>query len=71
MVDLRKGAEFPAEHRTRMLDAGLWTDDRPQVWLRRWAEEAPDAPALIGTGGTTTYRELYERGLRCANAFLK
>ena len=70
MVDLKDGVRYPAGYADQWIEAGLWTDERPQLWLRRWAEETPDAPALIGPRGVIDYRDFHERALSCANGFL-
>ncbi len=70
MADLRAGVRYPPGHAERWLDGGLWTDERPQMWLRRWGEERPQTPALIGPRGEITYGEFHKRALATANGFL-
>lgn len=70
MVDIKEGLNYPPGYAEKWIDAGLWTDERPYEWIKKWNDETPDALAIIGQRGELTYGEFYDRTLRCANGLL-
>ena len=70
MVDIKEGLNYPPGYAEKWIEAGLWTDERPYDWLKKWGEETPDALAIIGPRGQVTYGEFHDRTLRCANGLL-
>lgn len=65
---LREAAQHDPVHARAMLEAGYWTGDTIPKWLRRWADEAPDRPAIIGPGQTLSYGEALDQAERFARA---
>ena len=51
-------------------EAGWWTDATPHGWVADWAARTPDAPAVIGPDGVTTYAGLHESARRFASGLL-
>lgn len=70
MADLRDGLNYPPGYAERWIKAGLWTDDRPQIRLKQWATQTPDAPAIVGPRTNISYGEFHDSALRCANGLL-
>jgi cyclohexanecarboxylate-CoA ligase len=66
MPDLTQGVAYPPANVDRYLAEGHWTDETPQQWLADWADQQPDAPAIIAPGRRLTYAELYEQARRVA-----
>jgi cyclohexanecarboxylate-CoA ligase/acyl-CoA synthetase len=66
---LREAVLFPPAHVAQMLKRGLWNGDTAPGWLRRFAQETPDKPAIVGAAGTLSYGDTYVRVQRLARAF--
>ena len=68
MLPLRQ--VWPEDFADRYRTAGHWRGETFPAFLRRRAEERPDAPAIIGGGQRWTYAELHARAEAAAAGFL-
>jgi len=66
---LREAVLFPAAHVEQMLKRGLWNGDTAPGWLRLFARNTPEKPAIIGAASTLSYGNAYVRVERLARAF--
>ena len=68
MLPLRQ--VWPDDFADRYRAAGHWRGETFPAFLRRCAEQRPDAPAIIGGGQRWTYAELHARAEAAAAGFL-
>ena len=61
-MNLRDAMRFDGDRAALYLERGWWSPaDTLSQWLLRAASERPDAPAILGGGGSLTYRALAGR----------
>jgi cyclohexanecarboxylate-CoA ligase/acyl-CoA synthetase len=66
---LREAVRFPPAYVQRMLEQEAWNGDTVPGWLRRFAQDTPDKPAIIGPAITLSFRDAYSQAERLARAF--
>ena len=69
-LELRKALDFDPRLSSKYLRLGHWGGDTVTGWLEKWAAETPDAVAIRGPAGDTSYAELDRLSLKLANALL-
>jgi cyclohexanecarboxylate-CoA ligase len=69
-IELRRTLDFDPRIATKNLKLGFWNGDTVTTWLDKWAKETPDAIAVHGPGGETSYAALQDQSRRLANSLL-
>lgn len=69
-IELRRALDFDPRIATKYLKLGFWNGDTVTTWLDKWANETPDAIAVRGPGGETSFAEIQEQSRRLANSLL-
>jgi cyclohexanecarboxylate-CoA ligase len=65
---LREAVRFAPSHVEEMLKQEIWNGDTLPLWLRRFAQETPDKPAIVAPASTLSYREVHRQAKRLARA---